>query len=252
MSTLIDALRETQPLEPFNQNAFRYSTSSPEGEITHVLREGSAGDHVLVMSARRGFNEAQAAAILAAVGDIPPDFFDENPLRILPATLAKSPFDILVLLGPEAHRHFEKLPDLQEQSAVVFPAYACEFSGTEEVSVMRTLRKYFVSTLDWDRPPQPRLLAMHRNEKTGSRSPGQKRGLARFDKTLREIESLPAGAANFVEVENLWGHVLKFQRSGETLKVEPIEPPSTAFELAPEKASSLLTGFLIKNSLQPR
>jgi hypothetical protein len=219
----LHALTLFSPLE----RTWTFTAKTSEGPALHVVHFGSADDHLSLLQCREGFDPALAAALLRHVGDVPDDFFDEEPVRTLrDFSFPGRGFDRIVAVGPLAHHQFEAAsPELQECTVALFPAYACEFKGDEEASRVRTLRKYFVATLDWTRAPQPRLLMMHRNTVTQSRSPGQKRGLARLEKCFRELETLPEGADSFVEIENIAGEVLRIVRGGEHYDIEWLEPP---------------------------
>jgi hypothetical protein len=243
------------PLEPFAgvDRAWRYQAKTIDGVLQHVVRFGSEGDHLLLLPCRDGFDPELAAALLEFIGDIAPDFFDEKPLRFVPGFSApNSGFTAVMMLGPEAHNQFEAAnPELQALTAVAFPVYSCEFSGDEEVSMVRTLRKYFVSTLDWKRAPQPRLLMMHRNAATGSRSPGQKRGLARLDKCLRELETLTETGESFVEMEALSGDVIRLQRAGADYEAQFPESEKAPEVVAASAVQDFIRTFLLHAQISP-
>lgn len=248
--TLTEKLARIHPLKPFpdRKRAWMFTAKTAEGPALHVVRTGSDDDHVVLLQCRAGFDPLLAAAILDHAGDVPGDFFDEDPVRVMPGfSFPGRGFDRLLAVGPLAHHQFEAAnPELQECTVAVFPAYACEFNGNEEESLVRTLRKYFVATLDWARMPQPRLLMMHRNAATQSRSPGQKRGLARLDKCFRELETLTDHAESFVEIENISGAVLRIVRGEDCYEIQGVEPALPVQRLALAETEDLVQRFLMQ------
>lgn len=130
-------------------------------------------------------------------------------------------FNVVAACTPAVHRyHLGEDDELHARVIGVFPAFACEISGTEtideaNVRVARMLRPTILT-----RAPAPYLKMRYDNTKTRARSIGSDRGFTTVDVLLRELHLLGADAPDsFVEFENVGGEVRRVEWLDGTLAV---------------------------------
>ena len=125
------------------------------------------GKYLFQLFARRSYDEALVTAALAFARQhesaliAPP----ERPLVLAEGFAHPGRgFDMVVAIGPRVHEYHDEDPSLHEATRAVFPAYRCEFSGTEnedEVSY-RFSRASGATPARLDREPRPVLKIRYR------------------------------------------------------------------------------------------
>lgn len=112
-------------------------------------------------------------------------------------------FDEVVSLSPRIHPvHVVEYPPLHEVTYAVFPAFQCEFSGSESDDELRLLYSKLVTPADVRRTPKPIVRIRFKNSRTGARSIGSRLGLTTFDSLTVQLRELARSPASFVEFEN--------------------------------------------------
>lgn len=123
-------------------------------------------------------------------------------------------FDAVVGVAPEVHRFYRaEKPELTEHVRLVYPAYACEFAGTETLDEAIT-RYRTLGLTDLGRSALPYLKMRFANTRTRGRSTNQGRGLADPQRLVTELRAIEGGAGSFVEFENRHGHVWRVEWHG--------------------------------------
>lgn len=110
-----------------------------------------------------------------------------------------------------------EFPEVSKSALVVFPAFACEFSGNEDEpeAVYRVTRAIHIATLGRD--PQPYLKVKYRNQQFGGVTEGDGRHLMPFNALEREIRQLQNVGGAFVEFETFVGDVWRLSWNGAVL-----------------------------------
>jgi hypothetical protein len=116
-------------------------------------------------------------------------------------------FDALLLLAPDVHKLLEiRRPSLQPFVIQAIPIYSCEFTGDETPEMLYTLRKRFVSTLDWKRVPSPRIMASF---STGTVKTPAKLGLISLPDVLFYLQEIRRLGDGFGRVCNYLGELIQ-------------------------------------------
>ncbi|MDX3387757.1 hypothetical protein PV682_40885 [Streptomyces niveiscabiei] len=134
---------------------------------------------------------------------------DARPFTVAPGFMAQSHgFDVVVAVPPVVHQyHFGRDNALSERVTGVFPAYRCEFSGSETLEEAVHRFKRMLRPTVVGRPVAPYLRMRYENTRTGSGSLGTSRGFTTTDVLLRELALLEGAVGSFVEWENFRGEV---------------------------------------------
>jgi hypothetical protein len=126
-------------------------------------------------------------------------------------------FTTVVYINHECHNSFKyQIPSLQPKTLVAFPSFDCEFSGDETPVQISCMRGDFVSTVDWNRKPVPKVLMRYANHRTKSKSTRKKLGLTRMEILINEIKNLKESPESFVELENFRHQKCLIMSKGET------------------------------------
>lgn len=129
-------------------------------------------------------------------------------------------FDVVVGLGPEVHRFYDvQHPDLTPFVRLMFPAYACEFSGRETLDEAVT-RYEMLRLNNLARDPLPFLKMRYANTRTKGWSTNPGCGFTEPRRLLEELQWLEGGQGSFVEFENRHGKVWRIEWHGAWLIAE--------------------------------
>ncbi|GHF77860.1 hypothetical protein [Streptomyces griseosporeus] len=141
---------------------------------------------------------------------------DAQPFTVVPGfTYGSYGFDAVVSVPPAVHGyHIGRNEDLNEVVSAVFPAYQCEFSGSETLDEATYRFKRMLHPTVMSRPPVPYLRMKYDNTKTGGGSVGPDRGFTTPDVLLRELELLQGAPGSYVEFENYRGEVWRIVWDG--------------------------------------
>jgi hypothetical protein len=153
-------------------------------------------------------------------------------------------FDTVAAVGPGVHEnHAADDADLHAATWTLFPAFRCEFSGTETEAEAIHLFRLALRPTTLDRSPVPFLRMRYENSRTLGRSTGSERGIAELSVLLNELSLLDGAPGSWVEWENRLGDVFT-ARSGSapalTLHAPGGERPLTAKELVDFAETSVL------------
>jgi hypothetical protein len=112
-------------------------------------------------------------------------------------------FAQVVSLSPNIHpvNHVE-YPLLHVVTFAVFPAYQCEFTGSESDEELKLLYSKLVQPANTKRTPKPLVRIRFKNSRTGVRSVGSKLGLTTYESLVTELQELRNADQSFVEFEN--------------------------------------------------
>jgi hypothetical protein len=162
------------------------------------------GERVLRCYARLSYDEDLVRAVLAFArehgGELAPT--EERPLVVAEGFAPPgSLFDTVVAVGPAVHRNFADDPRLHDHSLAVFPAYRCEFSGSEdrEQAQYQYARAAGVPVSRLDRIPHPYLRMRYKTE-TGREIP--ELGLIGVSMLATQLRRLEGDTDRFIEFEN--------------------------------------------------
>jgi hypothetical protein len=168
----------------------------------HCVVLSEDGKHVFHSYAHASYDEGLARAILLFCRAHSIELTAPRPLVVVEGfTHEGYGFDTVVAVAPAIHRYDADNPDLHEATRAVFPAYRCEFSGTEteHEAAYRYARAAGAQPTRWRREPNP-YLKMRMRAATGRVVP--ERGFVNPPRLLRELAELPRRVDGFVEFEN--------------------------------------------------
>jgi hypothetical protein len=121
-------------------------------------------------------------------------------------------FDVVACASSAVHGyHAGRNDSLNDAVVAVFPAFTCEFSGTETVEEALSRFKRMLHPSVMSRAPAPYLRMRYENTKTGGGSIGPLRGFTTPDVLLRELRLLEEAPRSFVEFENFKGDVWRVE-----------------------------------------
>ncbi|SEK54217.1 hypothetical protein [Streptacidiphilus jiangxiensis] len=112
-------------------------------------------------------------------------------------------FDVVCLVAQEVHGYSTKAyPELASVAVGAFPAFRCEFSGTEtaQESAARFSRMLRPGSLT--RRPSPYVKMRYSNARTRGGSMGSALGFTTVDVLTRELGLLEGAPGSFVEFQN--------------------------------------------------
>ncbi|MFE9767853.1 hypothetical protein ACFYPC_25590 [Streptomyces sp. NPDC005808] len=113
---------------------------------------------------------------------------------------------------PEVHGHHKaQNPQLTAVTYIVFPAYACEFSGRESLAEAEARYAKMLHPAEIGREPVPFLKMRFDNPRTGGGSNNPGRALTSPRILLQEIHEMEGAPGSFVEFENRHGRVWRVE-----------------------------------------
>ncbi|MFF4347727.1 hypothetical protein [Streptomyces sp. NPDC001530] len=189
-----------------------YWTPVPGIEFVGAL--SADGQRLLQLSGRDSYDEDLAVATLEFARVHEEAIFARNP-HLGVGEGFKSPdgssFDVVVGLAPEVHRFYNvENPALTPFVRLMFPAYACEFSGRETLDEAAT-RYRMLRLNNLARRPLPYLKMRYRNTRTGGRSTNPGRGFTEPRRLEEELGWMDGAPGSFVEFENRHGRVWRVE-----------------------------------------
>ena len=154
----LDVIPNIQPFAGVS-NAWTWKLS-PKFKVFATL----TGDgYLFQITMRDHFDEYLARSVLL--------YGLENKSRIVDATSKLLPefscppyeFESVVALSPRVHKVYEsEFPDLNPFTYVLFPAYACEFTGDETAEILQWVKRY-LPRVDMKRDPWPQAMRYERD-----------------------------------------------------------------------------------------
>jgi hypothetical protein len=124
-------------------------------------------------------------------------------------------FDLAVLVRPEVHQYStSQNEELIEVTSGLFPAYRCEFSGTETQEEARQRFARMLHPTNLKREPSPFLKMSFNNPRTGARSANDGRGYADFRVLENELTLLDGVPEAYVEMENFQQSIWRIRWNG--------------------------------------
>ncbi|WP_419995886.1 hypothetical protein [Streptomyces boninensis] len=183
---------------------------SPAPGIDFAGGLSADGRRLLQMSARDTYGEELALAVLRFGREHEGVMFRENPHLGFMGGFTPPPgfaFDTVAATSPEVHNFYAyQMPELTPHVRVIFPAFSCEFSGTESPEEAYT-RFDMIRPNNLARGPHPFLKMRYINTKTRGRSVGSDRGFAEPERLYQELRDIEGGRESIVEFENRHGRV---------------------------------------------
>jgi hypothetical protein len=196
---------------------------SPAPGIDFAGALSADGKRLLQLSGRDSYDQDLAVAALAFAREHEEQIFARN--AFLGALEGFEPpadrrFDVVVGIAPEVHRFYRNdKPELTPHVRLMFPAYACEFSGEETLD--EAVTRYRMLRLNHlGRDPLPFLKMRYANTRTRGRSTNPGRGFAEPQRLVEEFRSMEGGSGSFVEFENRHGKVWRVEWHGAWLIAE--------------------------------
>lgn len=152
--------------------------------------------------------------------------------------------DFYCVLGSDFHDTFStKFPDAQQKTVVIIPVYRCEFSGNESPAVLKLMRKEFVPTLDWDRPPFCKATVAFENKSTGVKSTN--RGLSKQEFIFKELHSFRGGDGSSMEIENFLGQrIAVTRRNDDNYQIDGVTASAMREHVPTKLLEDRIGGFL--------
>lgn len=191
---------------------------SPVRGIEFAGALSADGQRLLQLGGRDSFDHELAVATLTFARERERAIFDRNPflgaMEGFRAPAGRRRFDAVVGVAPEVHRFYRVgLPDLTPFVRLTFPAYACEFSGRENLVEAQT--RYRMLRLNHlGREPLPFLKMRFANTRTGGRSTNPGRGFTEPRRLVEEFGWMEGGPGSFAEFENRLGRVWRVEWHG--------------------------------------
>ncbi|MET8449861.1 hypothetical protein [Streptomyces sp. NPDC005209] len=176
----------------------------------------SDGTRLLQMNQRGKHDPELAAAVLAFAREHEKELIVEGRLLTSVAGFGVPgyTFDSVAAVVPEVHGHHKvQHPDLTPLTYIVFPGYACEFSGRETLPEAEARYHKMLPTAEIERGPLPFLKMRFDNPRTGGGSTNPERALTYPEVLLNELPELEDTPEAFVEYENHEGKVWRVQWS---------------------------------------
>ncbi|MBD0844787.1 hypothetical protein [Streptomyces sp. TRM68416] len=172
----------------------------------------SDGRRLLQINQRGRHDEEFARAVLSFAREHESELLAEGRFLTAVGGFGASgyTFDSVAAVVPEVHGHHKvQNPDLTPLTYVVFPGYACEFSGHETLPEAEAEARYhkMLPTAEIDRGPVPFLKMRFDNPRTGGGSTNPGRALTYPEVLLNELPELENTPEAFVEYENHQGGV---------------------------------------------
>jgi hypothetical protein len=124
-------------------------------------------------------------------------------------------FDAVAAAAPEVHGHHRvQNPELAAVTYIVFPAYACEFSGRETLPEAEARYHKMLRPAEVGREPVPFVKMRFDNPRTHGGSTNTERALTYPRILLQEIPQLEGAPDGYVEYENRHGGVWRVEWDG--------------------------------------
>ena len=200
----LKALPNIEPLDGLT-DAWSWTETPTAPSYSSALALTEDRSHVFECYAHDSYDEGLARAILEFARSRESDLLAPPDTLLVVAegfSHESYRFDTVVSVSPKIHSfHLDDNPGVHEITRAVFPAYRCEFSGTEneEELAFRYKRAAGVKPTSWDREPKP-FLRMRYRAVTGREQ--RERGFTGGKSVLRELAELPGRQNGFVEFEN--------------------------------------------------
>ena len=211
--TLIDKLKDIYAINTFKEKTewYEYSVETPKFRFHHFIHEPVIGENIILLSIRDDFNRHSAIEYIDYLTSCDKSFLMCDLIKkdsILSFT--KTKMNASVFLGPMNHTSFKaEAPEVHLKTTVCFPIYNCEFTGNESTKEIFLMRRDFVSTVNWNRFPSPKILFRFDNPKTKAGTIGKKFGLIKMEVVKNEIENLSGVENGFMEILNFNERYLK-------------------------------------------
>jgi len=172
-------------------DAIIYSSSTPSYSYHAVVWPIDMTQYFAVLTARDSYTSQLARHVVKHVNSKGRQLNPEAPITLLEGLTASKDirFDTVVCLAPFVADHYEATdPHFSALCFRVFPAYRCEFSGTETQATLNAMVHETICTVDWNRKPQPKIRMQFKSPDSGTR--GNKYyvfDLAGFERALRTV-----------------------------------------------------------------
>ncbi|MFF8230524.1 hypothetical protein [Streptomyces caelestis] len=209
----IKAFRNVAPLEGLDQawkwslNPVLHFAGALTGDGTRLLQTNQRGKH----------DESLARAVLSFAREHEKTLIGEG--RYIGCVDGFSTpgyaFDAVAAAVPDVHGHHKaQNPDLTAVTYIVFPAYACEFSGRETLPEAEARYTKMLHPAEIGREPVPFVKMSFDNPRTGGGSTNPGRALTYPRILLQEIPQLENSPGGYVEYENREGKIWRVAWDG--------------------------------------
>ncbi|MFD5158378.1 hypothetical protein ACFWMJ_09940 [Streptomyces hawaiiensis] len=209
----IEAFPRVAPLEGLDRawkwslNPVLHFAGALTGDGTRLLQTNQRGRH----------DELLARAVLAFARDHEKQLIGEG--RFIGYAdgfdVPGHAFDAVAAAVPDVHGHHKaQNPGLTALTYIVFPAYACEFSGRETLAEAEARYTKMLRPAEIGREAVPFVKMSFDNPRTGGGSTNPGRALTYPRVLLQEIPQLENSPGGFVEYENREGEVWRVEWAG--------------------------------------
>jgi len=180
------------------------------------------GEHLFQLAALRSYDEGLVTAAFAFARQHEPELIapPDQPLALAEGfAYPGRGFDIVVVVGPGVHKFHEKDGPLHEATRSLFPAYRCEFSGTEteDETRERYSRAAGVTPNNLSREPRPTMKLRFRpddDSAVGEREYWTPNSLQYMFPRLSDVPDRFRAPDPFVEFENYQNRVWRVEWDG--------------------------------------
>lgn len=219
MRSPIELLSEKISLERLDLGAdiWHYAIKTPAYKFRIYVWMDAMGKHLFQFTQRDGEEAELAICINDFIGKHGNWGDVSAPLTVETGFKCQGwRFDTVCVLAASAHKSYVgEVPELHGRTLVVFPAYQCEFSGSESAKEVEFMRTHLVSTVDMYRSPFPKVRVWYRNLSQKSGSVGKEPKLDSLDVLRRVVADLPADSASLAKVVNYKGAVFSIRREAD-------------------------------------
>lgn len=165
-----------------------------------------------------------------------------DPVAVVPGfTCAGYDFDVVVAARPSIHRlNAAVSPELHQLTYAVYPAYRCEFSGTEDEAEAWIRWSRIVPLVQIRRGPKPVLKVWFELHPRGPRAFGEEGGYADLETLVGLIGDLQDGG--FLEFENFVGATHRIDRTAGTFQLHSEE--GTTEQLSSDTVASAISSII--------
>lgn len=191
---------------------------SPAPRIDFAGALSADGSRLLQLRAADSYDQDLAVSVLGFARDHEEAMFAANPSLgsaggFVPPK--EFQFDTVAATSPDVHRFYAyENPQLMPLVRVVFPAYACEFSGDESEREAITRYKMLGKSRLLARDPVPFLKMRYANTRTKARSTNPGRGFTEELRLQQELRDMDGAPDSFLEFENRHAKVWRVEWHG--------------------------------------
>lgn len=206
MIKIEDIQRNFIDIVEFQNGALKFKDIVPAySYIYYFINDKTNSRNVLAVS-QDSEDDILAKLLLKAGCEAPNNISDLCKYAFCQGKEIGYPFTHCIMAPPQYHSYFKGRLDIERTDLfLVIPIFKCEFSGDESIELFYQLRREVVSTLDWKRTPNPKVMVRFDNPATGGGTTGKFPVPIRYNVLQEEICNLDGVMSGFIEVTSYRG-----------------------------------------------